>query len=76
MKPAMGLPGFRRPARARLKARETATTASLWPMRLRCSSSSNRISRADSDAPTCSTAMPVHPATTCATSSSVIILSK
>mmetsp|Transcript_96585 Transcript_96585/g.268471 ORF Transcript_96585/g.268471 Transcript_96585/m.268471 type:complete len:208 (-) Transcript_96585:2112-2735(-) len=71
MKPAIGRSGFLSPARARRKARETLCTASSWPMMLRCNSASSCRSREDSEAPTCSTAMPVQPATTCATSSSV-----
>mmetsp|Transcript_154270 Transcript_154270/g.494718 ORF Transcript_154270/g.494718 Transcript_154270/m.494718 type:complete len:259 (+) Transcript_154270:1368-2144(+) len=71
MKPAMGRTGLRSPARARRSARETAFTASSWPTMPRCNSSSNLMSRADSEEPTCSTAMPVQPATTAATSASV-----
>mmetsp|Transcript_99063 Transcript_99063/g.256116 ORF Transcript_99063/g.256116 Transcript_99063/m.256116 type:complete len:203 (+) Transcript_99063:1355-1963(+) len=71
MKLAMGRLGFRSPARARRSERETACTASCCPMTDSWSTSSSFMSFADSLAPTCSTAMPVHPATTAATSSSV-----
>mmetsp|Transcript_149167 Transcript_149167/g.362278 ORF Transcript_149167/g.362278 Transcript_149167/m.362278 type:complete len:259 (-) Transcript_149167:1536-2312(-) len=73
MKPAIGRSGFRSPARARRKARETLLTASSWPTMVSWSSASRRMSRADSVAPTCSTAMPVQPATTEATSSAVTL---
>mmetsp|Transcript_53128 Transcript_53128/g.156493 ORF Transcript_53128/g.156493 Transcript_53128/m.156493 type:complete len:206 (+) Transcript_53128:113-730(+) len=71
MKLAMGRLGFRRPARARRSERETAWTASSCPMTDSWRISSSFIRRADSVAPTCSTAMPVQPATTEATSASV-----
>mmetsp|Transcript_21124 Transcript_21124/g.55894 ORF Transcript_21124/g.55894 Transcript_21124/m.55894 type:complete len:200 (+) Transcript_21124:2-601(+) len=71
MKLAIGRFGFRRPARARRSERATALTASSCPMTDSWRISSRRISRADSLAETCSTAMPVQPATTAATSASV-----
>mmetsp|Transcript_133615 Transcript_133615/g.333471 ORF Transcript_133615/g.333471 Transcript_133615/m.333471 type:complete len:240 (+) Transcript_133615:1033-1752(+) len=74
MRPAMGLTGSRSPKRARLSALQTDSTASFWPMMLRLSSSSKFMSRADSLAPTRSTAIPVHSATICATSSSMTCL--
>mmetsp|Transcript_88979 Transcript_88979/g.212395 ORF Transcript_88979/g.212395 Transcript_88979/m.212395 type:complete len:270 (-) Transcript_88979:1503-2312(-) len=71
MKAAMGRPGFRRPALARRRARDTLLTASCCPITLCPSLDSSCSSRADSVADTCSTAMPVQPDTTWATSASV-----
>mmetsp|Transcript_107025 Transcript_107025/g.282229 ORF Transcript_107025/g.282229 Transcript_107025/m.282229 type:complete len:241 (+) Transcript_107025:132-854(+) len=71
MKLAIGLSGFRSPARARRSALATASTASSWPMMVLWSAFSRPISFLDSLAPTCSTAMPVQLATTSAMSFSV-----
>ena len=53
MKEAMGRLGFFRPTRARLTAREMATTASSWPMTRRWSVSSILISFSLSSLDTC-----------------------
>ena len=65
--------GSLRPDRARRMARETALTATSWPIRRWCSSSSMRSSFLDSASVILNTGMPVHMLTISATSSSPML---
>ena len=62
--------GSFRPARVRRMARDTACTASFWPMMRLCSSSSMRSRREDSSSVSLKTGMPVQAASTSAICSS------